>query len=100
MSFFDSRRIFAVSAFVFLVGTAFGQVLKGQAAFGDWTSDKPGVRRLLTPQDLPPVSAPTYGEAKVAPMPADAKPLVPDGFSVEVFVSGLTAPRAMRVAPN
>ena len=28
-------------------------VLKGSAAFGDWRKDKPGVRRLLTPQDLP-----------------------------------------------
>lgn len=100
MSFFDCRRVFAGFAFVLLAGTAFGQVLKGQAAFGDWKSDKPGVRRLLTPQDLPPVSAPTYGPAEIAPMPANAKPLVPDGFSVEVLVSGLKNPRAMRVAPN
>jgi hypothetical protein len=28
-------------------------VLKGSAAFGDWRQGKPGVRRLLTPQDLP-----------------------------------------------
>ena len=31
-----------------------GTVLRGSAAFGDWRKDKPGVRRLLTPQDLPP----------------------------------------------
>ena len=28
-------------------------VLKGTAAFGDWREDKPGVRHLLTPHDLP-----------------------------------------------
>jgi hypothetical protein len=28
-------------------------VLKGTAAFGGWAADKPGVRRLLTPRDLP-----------------------------------------------
>ena len=27
--------------------------LKGIAAFGDWRGDKPGVRCLHTPQDLP-----------------------------------------------
>lgn len=26
-------------------------VLTGSAAFGEWRKDKPGVRRLLTPQD-------------------------------------------------
>ena len=31
---------------------AFGQVLQGEAALGSWHDDKPGVRRLLTPQDL------------------------------------------------
>jgi glucose/arabinose dehydrogenase len=100
MSFLYCRRVLAGSVFVLLAGAAFGQVLKGQAAFGDWQSDKPGVRRLLTPQDLPPVSAPTYGAVEIAPMPANAKPLVPDGFSAEVLVSGLKNPRAMRVAPN
>jgi glucose/arabinose dehydrogenase len=85
---------------ILAAGSAVGQVLKGQAAFGDWQSDKPGVRRLLTPQDLPPVSAPTYGPAEVVPMPAGAKPLVPDGFSVERVISDVKNPRAIRVAPN
>ena len=29
------------------------QVLTGEAAMGDWTTDAPGVRRKLTPADLP-----------------------------------------------
>jgi hypothetical protein len=53
---------------------AFGQVLQGAAATGSWHDDKPGVRRLLKPQDLPAVAKPTYGVAKVVPMPASALP--------------------------
>jgi glucose/arabinose dehydrogenase len=79
----------------------FGQAQQGEAAFGSWRDDKPGVRRLLTPQDLPAISKPTYGEAKVVARPAGAVPQVPDGFSVEpVTTSGLHKPRVIRVAPN
>lgn len=76
--------------------------LKGAAAFGDWRKDKPGVRRLLTPQDLPPpLATPSAGNfPTIVPMPAGAKPSVPAGFSVEMVVSGLKSPRAIRVAPN
>src|SRR5260221_10732036 len=90
----------AAGTLLLVAGNAAAQVLKGPAAFGDWQSDKPGVRRALTVQDLPPVSTPTYGVAEVIPMPPGAKPLVPQGFSVERLVSGLKNPRAMRVAPN
>jgi glucose/arabinose dehydrogenase len=76
------------------------QLLKGSAAFGDWRQDKPGVKRVLTPQDLPAISAPTYGLAEVVPMPAGAKPLVPPGFTVEMVTSGLGSARVIRVAPN
>jgi glucose/arabinose dehydrogenase len=76
------------------------QVLKGDAAFGDWRDDKPGVKRLVTPNDLPAVSAPTYRAADVVLRPAGAKPAVPPGFSVEMVTSGLANPRAIRVAPN
>jgi glucose/arabinose dehydrogenase len=79
-----------------------GNVLKGQAAFGDWHADKPGVRRLITPQDLPPPgnNAKTANFPKVVPMPAGAKPQVPPGFSVEMIASGLSGPRVIRAAPN
>jgi len=77
-------------------------VLKGTAAFGDWRQDKPGVRRLLTPQDLPaPMLTPSAANfAGIAPMPSGAKPLVPAGFSVEMIASGVKNPRVVRVAPN
>jgi hypothetical protein len=57
-----------------------GQLLKGKAAFGGWQQDKPGVRRLLTPKDLPPIGKSTPNFVEVVPMPAGAKPRVPAGF--------------------
>ena len=32
-----------------------GRVMKGTNAFGDWRQDAPGVRRLITLQDMPAV---------------------------------------------
>jgi glucose/arabinose dehydrogenase len=77
-----------------------GQLLKGEAALGGWQQDKPGVKRLLSPQDLPPVGASTPSFAEVVPLPEGAKPSVPTGFSVEMVTSGLAGARAVRVAPN
>jgi glucose/arabinose dehydrogenase len=77
-------------------------VLKGASAFGDWRKDKPGVRRLLTLQDLP---APNPAQSAMnfsdtVPMPAGAKPKVPAGFAVQMVASDLKGPRVVRVAPN
>jgi glucose/arabinose dehydrogenase len=77
-----------------------GPLLKGKAAFGSWQQDRPGLRRLLKPQDLPPIGKSTPNFSEVAPMPAGAKPRVPQGFSVEMVASGLAGPRAIRLAPN
>jgi glucose/arabinose dehydrogenase len=76
-------------------------VLEGRAAFGDWRADRPGVRRLIKPRDLP---APQPAEAvanfvRVAHR-TDEKPIVPSGFAVNLFASGLTGPRLIRAAPN
>jgi len=79
---------------------AFGQVLKGEAAYGSWNDDRPGPRRLLTPQDLPPIEKPTYGLAQVVPIPTGARPQVPDGFSVERVTSAPRKPPVIREAPN
>jgi glucose/arabinose dehydrogenase len=80
--------------------TAFSQVLRGTAAMGGWQDDKPGVRRLITSQDLPALSKPTYDVAKVVPMPAGAKPQVPEGFTAELVTTDALKPRVIRVAPN
>lgn len=82
--------------------------LTGEAAFGTWEPDAPGVRRLITPADLPPPSltendpeAPDFENmATVVPAPDGAMPQVPEDFQVEVFAEGLTQPRVIRVAPN
>ena len=97
-----SLEVVVIAACCLSVGGehALGQTLRGQAAFGSWQDDKPGVRRLLTPQDLPPVSTPTYGLAQVVPMPAGARPQVPAGFSIERVTADLPNARVIRVAPN
>jgi glucose/arabinose dehydrogenase len=82
------------------VQPAFAQVLKGDAAIGSWRDDKPGVRRLLTPQDMPPISKPTYGLAQVVPVPAGARPQVPEGFTAELVTTDSHKPRAIHTAPN
>jgi glucose/arabinose dehydrogenase len=96
-----SVAIAACCLFVITGERAVGQGLQGQAAIGSWRDDKPGVRRLLTPQDLPDIAKSTNGPAEVVAMPAGAGPQVPDGFSAEpVTTSGLHKPRVIRVAPN
>lgn len=76
--------------------------LVGAAAFGDWRADKPGVVRLIRPQDLPrPGATPsTANTPHVVRRPAGAIPKVAAGFKIELFASGLSGPRQMRVAPN
>jgi glucose/arabinose dehydrogenase len=81
-------------------GSALGQVLRGEAALGGWHDDKPGVRRRLTPQDLPAPAKPTYGIAQVVPMPAGARPQLPAGFSAELVATDPHKPRVIRAAPN
>jgi glucose/arabinose dehydrogenase len=85
--------------------TAFGQsqpVLTGAAAYGDWRSDAPGLRRKLTPADMPPpyeTASANRGPTVVA-RPGDAWPKAPPGFVVELFASGLDNPRLIRVSPS
>lgn len=77
-------------------------LLKGTAAFGDWRADRPGIRRLIKPEDLPKpyVTESASNSAGVIDMPADAKPHLPPGFSAELIASGIDNPRVVRIAPN
>jgi glucose/arabinose dehydrogenase/cytochrome c553 len=96
-----SFTIFAFLCAVALGGErAVGQVLQGEGAYGSWHDDRPGLRRLFTLQDLPPIERPTYGLAQVVPIPTGARPQVPNGFSVELVTSALRRPRVIREAPN
>ena len=77
-------------------------VRTGAAAFCDWRTDAPGVRRLITPADLPaPLRDALDGELFAARSAARRRvPKAPPGFTVELFATGLNMPRVIRVAPN
>ena len=77
-----------------------GPVLKGKAALGDWKQDKPGLRRLLTVADQPPIGKDVKNFSEKAPMPEGASPRIPPGFTIEMVASGLKTPRVIRTAPN
>ena len=74
----------------------------GQDAFGDYTSDAPGVRRLITVADLPAPFATSSARnpSRLFSRPEGVVPLTPPGFTVSAFASDLEGPRRMRVAPN
>jgi glucose/arabinose dehydrogenase len=77
-------------------------VLTGQAALGDWTTDAPGVRRRITPADMPPPYAtPSVDNGpRMVRRPEGALPKVPPGFRAELFADGLRNPRVIVTAPN
>ena len=74
----------------------------GVAAYGDWRSDAPGVRRKITAEDMPAPLAtqPVANPSRVVSRPEDAWPKAPPGFSVSLFAKGFAEPRVIRVAPN
>ncbi len=77
-------------------------VLTGQAAFTDYRSEKPGIRRKITVGDLPkPFATESAGNGPtLVPRPKDAWPVAPAGFHVDLYASGLDNPRLIRTAPN
>jgi len=102
------REILAASLVITLLSSAVlaetttsdRDVLKGPEAFGGWQKDKPGVRRLLKPEDQPPVGESTSNPIQIVKRSKHAKPIAPKGFSVDLIASGLAEPRVIRVAPN
>lgn len=76
--------------------------ITGQAAFSDYTQEKPGVRRRVTLADLP---EPKQDESvdngpSVVDRPEGAWPQAPAGFKVEMYAQGFREPRLIRTAPN
>jgi hypothetical protein len=101
----DNSLIWLTAAFVVgAISRAMAQSppLIGSAAFGDWHADKPGVSRLIKPEDLQrPGATPSVANfSHVVARPASALPQVPAGFKIALFADGLRGPRQMRVAPN
>jgi glucose/arabinose dehydrogenase len=77
-------------------------VLTGQNAFTDALHESPGTRRHLTVADLPepaPDQSVDNGPS-VVPRAANAWPIAPKGFKVDLYATGLDNPRLLRVAPN
>jgi glucose/arabinose dehydrogenase len=95
----------AMSAWLLAAASTSAQaepVLQGKDAFGSWQSDKPGIVRLIRPQDLPkPGASPSVARfSRVVARPPSASLEVPPGFKIELFAEGLSGPRIIRVAPN
>jgi glucose/arabinose dehydrogenase len=78
------------------------QIMKGQSSLNDWNNERPGNRYLIRASDLPKPyatdSAPN--QSKVVSRPANAWPQVPNGFKVDLAVTGLEEPRTVVTAPN
>jgi glucose/arabinose dehydrogenase len=72
------------------------------APFTDFRYQSPGTTRRITVSDLPQPFATQSSNngAELVPRPANAWPVAPAGFKVELYASGLDNPRWMRTAPN
>jgi glucose/arabinose dehydrogenase len=82
-----------------------GMKVKGAppvAPFTDFRFEKPGTTRKITVSDLPQPYATDSSNngAELVARPADAWPVAPAGFKVEMFAAGLENPRLLRTAPN
>jgi glucose/arabinose dehydrogenase len=78
------------------------KVLRGEGSFNDWGNERPGNRYLIKASDLPKPYATesSSNQSKVVPRPSDAWPKVPEGFKIDMVVTGLDNPRAIVTAPN
>ena len=83
------------------VAAADAGILRGAAAFTDWSADRPGLRRHITPTDQPTADtgASHASRVRIAPRAGQA-PQVPPGFAVTLVADGLDGPRELRAAPN
>jgi glucose/arabinose dehydrogenase len=72
------------------------------APFTDFRYEAPGTTRKITVKDLPAPFATKSADngAELVARPADAWPVAPAGFKVEMYASGLENPRLLRTAPN
>jgi hypothetical protein len=70
------------------------------AAFGDWRTDAPGVRRLITPADLPAPFATKSAASRSQRRAPGVDVQSAAGLRVDLFASGLNTPRVPHIAPN
>ncbi len=77
------RRIVVLAGLLLAAEAGLGDdvVRPGPAAYGDWRTDAPGVRRLITPTDLPaPYTTQSAAIPPVARLERRDLPKTPDGF--------------------
>jgi glucose/arabinose dehydrogenase len=97
----ESRVNRLAFALLLIASSAHAEPLTGARAFGDVSSDRPGVMRKITPADLPaPGVQVGAASSRRVQRPADVKPHVPDGYEATLIASGLDDPRRLRIAPN
>lgn len=93
----------ALACFVSLpLSAQTGKVLTGEAAFTDYSQQKPGLVHKITKADLPAPYA-TKGVdngANMVKRPDNAWPQALPGFKVSLYYTGLDRPREIRTAPN
>ncbi len=72
------------------------------APFTDFRYETPGTTRKITVADLPePFATKSSSNGpEVVARPANAWPVAPAGFKVELYAAGLDNPRLLRTAPN
>ena len=75
--------------------------LAGAAALAsDWSSDRPGLCRLIQTGDLPPPAESRTSQSRIVPRPEGAWPQLPPGFAAAEFYRHPNPPRQARTAPN
>ncbi len=73
-----------------------------KAPFTDYRYEKPGTMRKITVADLPApyaTKSATNGP-RLIDRPANAMPVAPEGFKVQLYATGLEEPRKILAAPN
>jgi len=77
-------------------------ITEAAPAFTDYHSQSPGREHRISAVDLPLpyASRSASTSSNRIERPADAWPRVPAGFQVQMYASGLPAPRLLRTAPN
>jgi glucose/arabinose dehydrogenase len=75
---------------------------ESSSAFSDYRSQSAGRAHRITLQDLPqPFATPSASAGPtLIERPANAWPVAPPGFSVQLYATGLHNPRLLRAAPN
>jgi glucose/arabinose dehydrogenase len=77
-----------------------GFLTRMAALVSDWQDDKPGLCRLIRPEDLPRPSASHQSFSHIIPRPRNAWPKAPPGFNVTQLYHNDTTTRLIRAAPN